>query len=161
MFAHRFGVLAFVSVVWITSLDPAVAEDSAEKVDENELMKLQGNWEPLSVVFDGQEVKIDDGTLFSFTLEGRTFTVRLQGKEAGKLEIKHLVANEPIGHIDFERKEVNGMAVTDEGRVKMLYKLEGEMLTTCAGLPGADRPSEFASKPGSKSRLTVVKIKKK
>ena len=160
MFAHRFGILAFVSMVWLMSLDPAAAEDSVEKVDEQELLKLQGNWVPQSVVFDGQDVKVD-GTQFSFALEGRTLTVQLQGKAAGKLELKHLVANEPIGHIDFERKEVNGLAVTGEGRIKMLYKLQGEMLTTCAGLPGADRPGEFASKPGSKSRLTIVKIEKK
>jgi uncharacterized protein (TIGR03067 family) len=128
---------------------------SADSVDANELEKLQGKWAPISAMFDGMEVKLDDGSSFSFHLKGRTATVHLRGEVAGTLEIQHLDVKKPFGEIDFERDYLG-----EKSKIKLLYKLEGNTITTCAGLPNADRPSELASRPGSKTRLTVSKITK-
>jgi len=143
------------SVAMILLLGQAVIAIAADSVDTNELEKLQGKWEPITAMFDGTEVKLEDGSNFIFNLKGRTVTVHLRGEVAGTLEVQHLEATKPIGQIDFERDYLGV-----KSKIKLLYKLEGNTITTCAGLPDAERPSELASKPGSKARLTVSKITK-
>jgi len=145
-------VSALVAMILLGHAAIAIAADS---VDANELEKLQGKWEPISAIFDGTEVKLDDGNNFIFKLKGRTVTVHLRGEVAGALEVQHLEATGPFGQIDFER-DYQGV----KSKIKLLYKLEGNTITTCAGLPDADRPTELSSKPGSKARLTVSKITK-
>ena len=141
------AVLLLNPVVWPAAI---LADDT---VDEKELANLQGRWEPVSVTFDGNEVKLDNGRDFRFDLKGRVATVQFGGKVAGTTEIVHLAAGQPFGQIDFARDYAG-----EKSRVKMIYKIEGDTITTCASLPNGDRPRELASKPGSKTRLTVSKI---
>ena len=41
-----------------------------------------------------------------------------------------------------------------------IYELEGDTYTLCTGLPGTPRPTEFATKAGSKRGLQVLKREK-
>ena len=84
-------------------------------------------------------------------------SIRLGGKVAGSAEIKHLVAKEDLGYIDYEVRDPAGKTI----RTKQLFKLDGDTLTTCIRSPPGDRPSELTSKPGSKHLLTVSQRKKK
>ena len=45
----------------------------------------------------------------------------------------------------------------DAKEIKGIYKLDGDTLTSCVAEAGKDRPSEFASKPGSGHTLRVFK----
>ena len=41
-----------------------------------------------------------------------------------------------------------------------IYELTGDTYKVCFALPGGERPKEFASKPGSKTMLIVMKREK-
>ena len=79
-------------------------------------------------------------------------------KELQRRGIKHLVAKGSLGHIDYVGTDPAGKAV----RIKQLFKLEGDKLTTCVvSPPGGDRPTELASTTGSKKLLAVAERRKK
>jgi uncharacterized protein (TIGR03067 family) len=138
--------------------DGVAAVDSVDQVDEKLLARLQGEWDPVSSIFDGKENKIDQEQKPSIVIEGRTMSVRFRDQVAAKFEIKHLVAKGPVGHIDYVGRDPAGKAV----RIKQLFKLEGDKLTTCVvSPPGGDRPRELASKAGSKYLLGVSERRKK
>jgi uncharacterized protein (TIGR03067 family) len=127
-------------------------------VDEKLLSELQGEWYPVSSIFDGKENKINQEQKPSFAIEGRTMSIRFQDRVVGKFEIKHLVAKGSLGHIDYVGTDPAGKAV----RIKQLFKLEGDKLTTCVvSPPGGDRPTELASTAGSKKLLAVAERRKK
>lgn len=144
-FRHRAGL-----VILVTALvgNPVAADDSVDKVDQKLLELLQGQWKSVSSTFNGKKNDIDQGS--SMVIDGRKLSIRLQDKVVGTLEIKHLVARESLGHIDFELRQP-GKTV----RVKQLFKLEGDTLTTCGKPPGATRPTDLASGVGSGNLLTV------
>jgi hypothetical protein len=43
----------------------------------------------------------------------------------------------------------------DGKEIKGIDKLDGDTLTSCVALPGKDRPTEFASKPGTGQTLRI------
>ncbi len=144
-------------VVVVTFLNATVqAEDIADQVDEKLLAKLQGVWDPVSSIFDGNENELGATKKPSLLIEGRKMSIRFQDQIVGSLEIKHLITNKSLGHIDYEMKDPLGETV----RAKQVFKLEGDKLTTCVRSPPGDRPTELTSVPGSKQLLTVSKRRK-
>jgi uncharacterized protein (TIGR03067 family) len=142
-------------VVAIVGLHVRIA-DGADHVDEELLEKLQGQWYPISSILDGKEKAIAREP--SFVIEGRFMLIRFQDQVVGKVEIMHLVAQEALGHIDYELRE----PTPDTKRIKQLFKLEGDKLTTCSVVPpGPDRPSEMTSPIGSMRLLTVSERRKR
>jgi uncharacterized protein (TIGR03067 family) len=148
--------LAFLASTVISNI--AVADESADTVDEKLLEKLQGEWEPVSSVSDGKEKQLGGEGKFSFVIEGRYMLLRRQDQQVGKFEIVYLANKDPLGHIDYEMREPRTEAV----RVKQLFKLEGDKITTCVvSPPGGERPAELTSTAGSKHLLTVSERRRK
>jgi uncharacterized protein (TIGR03067 family) len=46
--------------------------------------------------------------------------------------------------------------VSDGGTTLGIYELRGDRLVLCYGLPGDPRPTEFASKPGTRLQLVTL-----
>jgi len=137
----------------------SVNAEETNGVDDELLVKLQGEWDPESSVFDGKENAIDRDKRSSFAIKDRFMYIRFgeQDQVVGKFEIKLLVAAGPMGHIDYEMVEPRRDGIT----VKQLFKLEGDRITTCVtSPPGQDRPSELTSEAGSKRLLTVSRRRK-
>lgn len=156
MVIARFHIWIVVSAIAVGGvMRQANGEDV---VDEKLLAALQGEWDPQSTVSNGKEKEIDREKMPSFKIEGRHMFIRFQDQNAGKFEIKQLVAKDSMGHIDYEMIEPRRENV----RVKQLFKLDGDKLITCVTTPpGGDRPTELTSPAGSNRLLTVSHRRKK
>jgi len=155
MFRLGFRALLIVSAAALIT-NPVGAGDAADKIDASLLEKLQGEWNPVSTTFDGKPFTSPAGKATA-VFEGRAMSIRLGDRVVGRLEIRHLVAEGGLGHIDYEIRDPTGNTI----RTKQLFKLDGDTLTTCVRSPPGERPTELASKPGSKHLLTVSQRKKK
>ncbi len=131
------------------------ADDTTDTIDEALLAKLQGEWRTVSSILDGKPFTSpasDWRTVFS----GRSLSLKSGDREIGHLDIKHVVAHEGLGHIDYELVDPTGKAV----RTKQLFKLDGDRLTTCVRTPPGERPSELRSETGSHLLLAVLQREK-
>ena len=106
-FASRTFVIAMAAALIGRSL---TASDVVDKIDDALLGKLQGEWSPTSSVFDGKPFTSAAGES-TVVFEGRTMSIRFGDKVAGRLDIKHLVTNGELGHIDYEIVDPAGKTV--------------------------------------------------
>ena len=116
-----------------------------------ELKKFTGTWQAVSVFRDGREVQEEKVIL---TVKGEKYTLQT-GKET--VEGTH--------KLDPTRKPKTIDAVRtagpDKGKTLLgIYELTNDTFKICVAAPGKDRPTEFASKPGSGTRLMVFKRQK-
>jgi len=86
--------------------------------------------------------------------------------KADKLIIKEGEQAHEAGYkLDPDKKpKAIDLILKDGGKsetVKGIYVLDGDELKICAGHPGADRPTEFATKEGSKTDMLTFKREKK
>jgi uncharacterized protein (TIGR03067 family) len=149
---YWFRYRAYLVVMAMTAIGRSIcADDTADTIDETLLAKLQGEWRTVSSVFDGKPF-ISPAGEWRAIFSGRTMSLKSGDKEIGRLEIKHVVAHEELGHMDYEMVDPTGKAV----RTKQLFKLDGDTLTTCVYSPPGERPSELTSEAGSHRLLTVL-----
>ena len=85
-------------------------------------------------------------------VKGEKATFLYKDKERGTGSMK-VDPNKSPAHIDFTYEDGPAKGTTLKG----IYKIEGDTLTICYGGFGKDRPTEFASKPGSGTILIVQK----
>ena len=128
---------------------PKKAEDQPK-----ELEKFQGKWATASVTVDGQaEDKIKDRFL---AIKGDKATFLDKDKERGTGSMKLDPGKSPA-HLDFTYEDGPAKGTTLKG----IYKFEGDTLTVCYGGFGKDRPTEFASKEGTRTMLLTLRREKK
>src|SRR6516225_3137308 len=130
---------------------PAVAnKDKAPKDEE----KILGTWALVSYEEGGQkapEERIKDGKVI-FAADGK-LTAKLGERE-----------QEFTYQLDPAKKPKEFSITDDKDRTALgIYKLDGDTLTVCFArpVPGADRPTEFASKEDTPIVLEVYKREKK
>jgi RNA polymerase sigma factor (sigma-70 family) len=145
-------VAAAGTVVWVrpTLADkPAAAVKEEAPKDED---KIVGTWAYVSVETGGQKVpeeQVKDAKMI-FAADGK-FTAIRKGKEiAGTYKL------------DPAKKPKEITTANDDGKTHLgIYKLDGDALTVClTGEDGAERPTGFATKEGSKVVLVVLKREK-
>jgi uncharacterized protein (TIGR03067 family) len=140
-------------IVAVLAAGLLIAADDKKDDKDKDAKKLEGTWAVVSVEHEGKKAPDEQAK-----------DVRVIFTADGKVTIK-----EP-------EKEINGTYKIDAGKkVKEItleaggekalygiYKLDGDNLTICAIDTSADeRPTEFATKEGSKARLVVLKREKK
>jgi RNA polymerase sigma factor (sigma-70 family) len=137
----------------------AAAIDDTEKSKSEakaaaEKAKLKGTWKPTSAVDNGREE--ENPAEHRVIFDGDSFTIKKNGNDEAKGKFTIDVAANP--------KTID-MKVTEgkhEGESLLgIYAWDGDSLKWCTAMPGAtERPSKFASEPGS-SLLFVVFEKEK
>jgi uncharacterized protein (TIGR03067 family) len=135
-------LLSLLILICLTT--PILAADA-----DDELAKLAGTWQLVSAVRDGKE-----------TPEEVVSEIRVVIKE-GKHSVyfgNDVVAKEIPFVVDATKEPKETTDTLPDGKtIKGIYMLDGDTLTSCVAEPDKDRPTEFASKPGSGHTLRVFK----
>ena len=143
----------FVATVPLLILLAALAPAQEKKGDaKKDLEKLQGKWATVSRVVDGVPDGPDVVKKLSLVVKDHKMTSSLMGQAEWTGSVKIDPSKSPAQiDITFEGGALKGLTV------KGIYKFEGETLALCTGVPGGDRPKEFASKKGSNVGLKKLK----
>jgi len=137
--------IALAAILLVAADDPA----------ESDLDDLRGTWVCVSMERNGRKVpeeQYKDGVLI---MDGETFTFK-RGDE---------IITKGTRKLDPTRSPKALDDTHTEGRLKGrsykgIYELDGDTFKTCNGGLGADRPTEFGTKPGTGLLLIVYRRKK-
>jgi uncharacterized protein (TIGR03067 family) len=133
--------------------EPAAATSVAERdLAEKDLAKLQGTWRIETSVWNGvREPDVVKGITIIF--QGDKFIVLDKDGNRQEETIRLMPGQNPKA-IDCSSR---GERLASPG----IYSLEGDLFTWCsAGGDKKARPTSFASKPGSRHRLMVLRREK-
>jgi uncharacterized protein (TIGR03067 family) len=144
-----FCTLAVLVMAAGVGLLSAAQDEAAVKKG---LEKLQGKWEPVSVTADGKAQEPEELKDRFQVIKGEKATFLFKDKERGVVSMKIDPTKSPA-HMDTTYEDGPAKGTTLKG----IYKIEGDTMTLCLGGIGKDRPTEFASKPGSGTILIVQK----
>jgi uncharacterized protein (TIGR03067 family) len=125
---------------------------TANAQDKKELGKLDGKWEAVSVTVDGKAQEPEELKDRFLVIKGDKAMFLYKDKERGTATLKIDPGKSPA-HIDFTYEDGAAKGATLKG----ICKIEGDTMTVCYGGFNKDRPTEFASKPGSGNILIVQK----
>jgi uncharacterized protein (TIGR03067 family) len=136
----------------------AAAKQEASKDAE----KIVGTWAIVSAERGGKKVaeEMFQGGKWIFSADGKV-TAKFRGEKAGLGEAPELKGTYKLE----PGKKPKEITITSDGGKKQpsIYKLDGDSLTICMGDSDVanERPTEFATKEGSKIMLLVLKRQKK
>jgi uncharacterized protein (TIGR03067 family) len=115
----------------------------------SDLNEAQGDWRAVEVIANGDKLPADALAGMKLNIKGNQFSLpHSEGVYQGKIELK-------------ENATPKRMEVTlDDGtEVAAIYDVSDDTLKVCYAQPGASRPTEFKSSPGSDNVLAVFKRK--
>jgi uncharacterized protein (TIGR03067 family) len=145
-----FAVVGLVTAGGIGLLSADAQKEGAGK---KELEKFQGKWVRVSITIDGKALEEDEIKHRSLVFKGEKLTLLYKDKERATASLKIDRSKSPA-QIDTTNEDGPRKGGTSKG----IYKFDGDTLTICTGGWGKDnRPTEFASKPGSGTMLFVFR----
>jgi uncharacterized protein (TIGR03067 family) len=134
----------------IACLTPVLADDSpAAKKD---LAALQGEWSMVSGSADGQPMPEENRKQMKRVCKGNETTTTMAGQVYLKAKITLDPSKKPKA-IDYQMTDGFTKGKTQLG----IYEVTGDTFKACFGKPGAERPTDFTSKPGDGRTLSVWK----
>lgn len=139
-----FAVAAFAPV-W-TEESGAVKKDMAA---------LQGEWSMVSGSADGQPMPDEMRKQMKRICKGDEATTMMGAQVFLKAKIAIDPSKKPKT-IDYQMTEGFTKGKTQLG----IYEVDGDTFRSCFAKPGAERPTDFASKPGDGRTLSVWKREK-
>jgi len=135
------------------TISPVSAEDN--EAIKKDMAQLQGEWSMVSGSADGQPVPDVMVKQMKRVCKGdETTTTR-----AGQLFFKAKITIDPSKKpktIDYQMTD----GFTKGQKQLGIYEVEGDTFRSCFGKPGAERPTDFTSKPGDGRTLSVWKRNK-
>ena len=145
--------IAFLIGLVAVALAPAWAEEN--EAVKQDLAQLQGEWSMVSGSADGQPVPEPMLKQMKRICKGDETTTT----SAGNLFFKARITIDPSKKpktIDYQM--IDGFT---KGKKQLgIYEVEEDTFRSCFGKPGAERPTDFSSKPGDGRTLSVWKRNK-
>jgi uncharacterized protein (TIGR03067 family) len=156
-------IVMFISFGWSQGQDTKRDESDADKKKadavKKEQQRLQGTWEVLEYVINGEVVPAEAVKTMRVVFTGDQMSMSL-AKAAGKREYTFTVdpAQKP--------KVIETSPTIAKSKTKMsspgIYELDGDKLKLCLSRLGSkDRPGDFESSEGSGNTLLVLRRAKK
>jgi uncharacterized protein (TIGR03067 family) len=133
-------------VAW--AISPAWAEES--EAVKKDLAHMQGEWAMVSGAADGQPMPEQMRKQMKRICKGNETTTTMAGQVFIKAKVA-LDASKKPKTIDYEMTE----GFTRGKKQLGIYELDGDTFRSCFAAPGADRPTDFTSKPGDGRTLSV------
>jgi RNA polymerase sigma-70 factor (ECF subfamily) len=129
------------------------ASEAGAKPVRPDLKWLEGTWEVITSVVDGNMEMPQDGTKVWQTFQGDTFTIRRGDTITAKGTARVDTAGK-LNLLDCTTTEVGS-----KGRVllSIFERLPGGDLRLCTAFLGGERPTEFTSQPGSRRVLQTLR----
>lgn len=127
----------------------AASEKEKNQAVAAELAKLQGTWQLVASETNGKKMPEEQVKQFRVKIEKGHHTVTF-GDQVVSREVKFTVdpTTQPKSTEDTLEDEPNRGK-----KIRGIYLLAGDSLTSCVGAIDAPRPTEFSSKPGSGQSL--------
>ncbi len=124
-----------------------------EMLVEQELTRLRGRWLLVSSETDGKAMPEEQARKFQVTIAGTTHTVRFGDK---------VVTENVLFEIDPTVSPKRTTDTLDDGpyrgkKIRGIYKVEGDTLTSCVSPLEKEAPPEFSAKAGTGRTLRVFK----
>ena len=124
--------------------------------DAKELATLDGTWLLVAATYDGKVLDAKVCKDLAEIIQGGKSVTMFKGKEAATSTYTLVNPGKKPAQIDesIESGPQKGKMI------KGIYKIEGDRMVTCFGLPGKDRPTEFESNVGSGTVLQTYEKQK-
>jgi uncharacterized protein (TIGR03067 family) len=133
----------------IMALAVLAAGNPVEDASQAAARKFEGTWQLVSAVTDGKPTPAD--------VVSKIRVVIKDGKHSVFFKDQVLAKQIPF-NVDVTRTPNEATDTLPDGKqIKGIYKLDGDTLTSCVAPPGKERPTEFASKPGTGHTLRTFK----
>jgi uncharacterized protein (TIGR03067 family) len=140
--AMMWRTVLLVAAGFLVAADSS--KDDAAKKDQD---KFQGTWKVQNARLNGKDVPPGLLARWRVVIAGDKVTIQ-NGMRDQSFTIVLDPSQKPAA-IDFD------------GKAKGIYQLKGNFLKLCWAKAGNDRPTKFASKPGSDTVLLLLKRVKK
>jgi len=145
LFLVAFTTVSTISSAWAGE-NEAVTKD---------LARLQGEWSMVSGSADGQPMPDEMRKQMKRVCIGDETTTTMGGQMFIKAKITIDPSTKPKT-IDYQM--IDGFT---KGKKQLgIYEVDGDTFKSCFGKPGAERPTDFTSKPGDGCTLSVWKREK-
>jgi uncharacterized protein (TIGR03067 family) len=134
-----------------------VAQDDTA---ERDVKQLQGTWKTVAMEVEGQKVVVT-GTTATVVIRGDTYTVEYPASPSGEAKVSQMTFKLDAGKtpraIDF-----TATVGPDAGKPSRgIYELAGDTLKLCFNPEkGGERPTEFATRAGSRVRCITLERQK-
>jgi uncharacterized protein (TIGR03067 family) len=120
----------------------------------DDLKAMEGTWTVEAVEAGGQPVDSDDIKAIVVKITGDHYEAKLKdGSEAGTLKLDETQKPKTMDATKTEGFEAGKM-------IKAVYEISGDTMRVCYNFEGEDRPTELATRDGSKWVLVTYKREK-
>ena len=148
-------------VMGVFVLAAGAADDKKEGAGDADAKALQGTWQCVSSVMDGDKQPDDEVRPYQLMVSGDKLTITKSGSTVIKGTLVLEAAQSPR-HLDLKIEEDANNQDNAGKTMAGIYELKDEELKWCFTLPDrTERPKEFKSESGSSQIFATFKREKK